>query len=116
MYGFLKFLVLKQLLNYIFNDPEANKIVQTNLGFPAFQEALNTLVSEGKVDKAQQDAAEISEKDSIIYSQAGNNTELETIRKDVLQEMIYGEMTPEEAAEDIIGQYTDTLEQLKNSK
>ena len=104
------------LLNYIFNDPEANKIVQTNLGFPASQEALNTLVSEGKVDKAQQDAAEISEKDSIIYSQAGNNTELETIRKDVLQEMIYGEMTPEEAAEDIIGQYTDTLEQLKNSK
>ncbi len=108
--------VAADFLNYMFNDPEANSILLTNLGYPASKEAQSTLAAAGKIDKVQQDAAAISEKDAIKYTSASNNTDLETIRKNDLQEMIYGEMTPEETAKDIIEQYTDTLNQMKSAK
>lgn len=42
-----------------------------------------------------------------------SNTELETVRKDILQEVIYQDITPAEAAEEIVSQYQEILSELK---
>ena len=39
---------------------------------------------------------------------------LETIRKDIIQEVIYGDSTPEEGAKEMVESYTELLETLKN--
>lgn len=41
------------------------------------------------------------------------NTDLEVIRKDLVQEVIYGDITPEEAAKSLMEQYQEILDELK---
>jgi oligogalacturonide transport system substrate-binding protein len=41
------------------------------------------------------------------------NTELEVVRKDLIQEVIYGDVTPENAAKELLEQYEEILGQLK---
>ena len=40
------------------------------------------------------------------------NTEMETIRKDAIEQVIYGDLTPEEAAQDIYDSYEELLAEL----
>ena len=51
---------------------------------------------------------------SMTINAISINTELETVRKDILQEVIYHDITPAEAAKEIVTQYQELLSELRD--
>ena len=65
------------------------------------------------MSEIQKKGVEISEPDSYTNNMISGNTELEVIRKDLSQEVGYKDITPEEAAKELVEQYQEILEELK---
>ena len=105
-----------KFLDFLQNDPEAIEILQTTRGYCPTEIAETTLEDKGMLDQVQKKAVALSQPDSYTINTISSNTELETIRKDVIQEVIYGDMTPEEGAKSIVDQYTEVLSTLKAEK
>ena len=95
------------------NDPEAIKIQKTEVGYCPTQQAEDILIAQGSVDELQKKAIDLVAKDPYINNMISGNTELEVVRKDLIQEVIYGDITPEDAAKELLEQYEEILGQLK---
>ena len=102
-----------KFLDFLMNDPEAALIIKDSYGYNSTSTALDALDEAGEIDQTLKKAIEISEPDSITINAVSSNTELETVRKDILQEGIYADITPEEAAAEIVTQYQEILSELK---
>ena len=102
-----------KFLDFIQNDPEAVEILKDCRGYCSTTTAEKTMEERGLLDPILKKAIEISQPDSFAINAISANTELETIRKDVIQEVIYGDSTPEEGAKEIVEQYQEVLESLK---
>lgn len=63
--------------------------------------------------KFRKKALRFPEKNSYTNNMISGNTDLEVIRKDLVQEVIYGDITPEEAAKSLMEQYQEILDELK---
>lgn len=105
-----------KFLDWFANSEEASVIVLDSRGLPASSTAMKALQDNDLVDETAQQALEISAPDSYTINTISGNTELETIRKDILQEVIYGDLTPEDGAKEIITQYEKVLSDLRDSK
>lgn len=102
-----------KFLDYLMNDAEAIKIQKTAVGYCPTKHSEEILITEGAVDKLQKNAIDLVAKDPYINNMISGNTELEVVRKDLIQEVIYGDVTPENAAKELLAQYKEILEQLK---
>ncbi len=102
-----------KFLDWIENDPEAILILTDTRGFPSTTSAINALSENNLMNETLKKAVEIAEPNSFSINAVSSNTELETIRKDIIQEVIYGDITPEEGAKEIVEQYTEVLDGLK---
>lgn len=102
-----------KFLDYLMNDPEAIALCKTNIGFCPTKQSDEILIEMGVVSDIQRKGVEISEKNSYTNNMISGNTDLEVIRKDLIQEVIYGDITPEEAAKSLMEQYQEVLDELK---
>lgn len=102
-----------KFLDFVLNDPEAALIIKDSYGYNSTSTAVEALEAQGQIDATLKKAIDISEKDSMTINAVSSNTELETVRKDILQEVIYHDITPEEAAKEIVSQYEELLSELK---
>lgn len=103
-----------KFLDYLLNDPEAALIIKSSYGYNSTSTAIAALEEKGEIDATLKKAIEIAQPDSMTSNAVSNNTELETLRKDILQEVIYEDITPAEAAEEIVNQYQKILSELKS--
>ncbi len=101
------------LVDYMMNNEEAITIMGTNLGFCPTTTADQVLLANGTVGELQQKGIELAQPDSYISNAISDNTDLATITKDLIEEVIYGDLTPEEAAQELVEQYGDVLDTLK---
>lgn len=102
-----------KFVDYLLNDPEAALIIKDSYGYNSTSTAISALEEKGEVDATLKKAIEIAQPDSMTINAISSNTELETVRKDILQEVIYQDITPAEAAEEIVSQYQEILSELK---
>lgn len=102
-----------EFLDFLMNDPESIAICKTDIGYCPTKQSDDILIAAGVVSEIQKKGVEISEPDSYTNNMISGNTELEVIRKDLIQEVVYGDITPEEAAEEMIAEYEEILKDLK---
>lgn len=101
------------LVDFMMNDEEAISIMGTNLGFCPTTTSDEVLLADGTVGELQQKGIEIAQPDSYITNATSDNTDLQTISKDLIQEVVYGESTPEQAAKELVERYQEILNTLK---
>lgn len=102
-----------KFLDFLMNDPESIAICKTDIGYCPTKQSDDILISAGVVSEIQKKGVEISEPNSYTNNMISGNTELEVIRKDLIQEVIYGDITPEEAAKEMMEQYQEILDELR---
>lgn len=105
-----------KFLDFLLNDPDAINALGTNLGFCPTSVSQATLIDSGIVDAVQVEAVNLSAKNSYTQNSLGTNTSLLTTRKDILQEIIYKDITVEQGAAEIYEDSLATLEELKNNQ
>ena len=105
-----------RFLDFMFNDPEAIEILQTTRGYCPTEKAEQVLSDKGLLNQIQRKGVEMGKVGSYSLNAISSNTELETIRKNVIQEVIYGDSTPEEGAREIVEQYEMILAELKSQE
>lgn len=105
-----------KFLDFLMNDPEAIALCKTAVGYCPTKQSDDILIAAGVVDEIQKKAVDISEPNSYTNNMISGNTDLEVIRKDLIEELIYGDITAQEAAEDLIAQYQEILDELKANK
>ncbi|MDO5416392.1 MAG: extracellular solute-binding protein [Lachnospiraceae bacterium] len=105
-----------KFLDFLMNDPESIAICKTAVGYCPTKQSDDILIKAGVVSEIQKKGVEISEPNSYTNNMISGNTELEVIRKDLIQEVVYGDVTPEEAAKELVEQYQEVLDELKESK
>lgn len=102
-----------RFLDFMFNDPDAIEILQTTRGYSPTTKSEEVLTASGLLNQIQKKGVEMGKENSYSLNAISSNTELETIRKNVIQEVIYGDSTPEEGTKEIVEQYELILEKLK---
>lgn len=102
-----------KFLDFLMNDPESIALCKTDVGYCTTRQSDDILIAAGVVSEIQKKGVEISEPDSYTNNMISGNTELEVIRKDLIQEVVYKDITPEEAAKELVEQYQEILEELK---
>lgn len=100
-------------VDYMMNDSEAISIMGTTLGFCPTTISDEVLLADGVIGELQKKGIELAQDGSYVTNATSDNTDLATISKDIIQEVIYGDVTPEEAAAELVKQYEKTLETLK---
>ncbi|MEG0688107.1 MAG: extracellular solute-binding protein [Hungatella sp.] len=103
-----------KFLDFLMNDPESITICKTSIGYCPTKQSDDILIKAGVVSEIQKKGVEISEPNSYTNNMISGNTELEVIRKDLIQEVVYGDITPEEAAKELMTQYQEILDELKS--
>lgn len=103
-----------KFLDFLMNDPEAIALCKTDVGYCPTKQSDDILIEAGVVSEVQKKSVEISEPNSYTNNMISGNTELEVIRKDLIQEVIYGDVTPEEAAKELVEQSQEILDELKS--
>ena len=83
----------------------------------AYYEAIKTALSDNDtaINKNLAENESNGKVTGLTYTNnmISGNTELEVIRKDLIQEVVYKNITPEEAAKELVEQYQEILEELK---
>lgn len=102
-----------KFLDFLMNDPEAIAICKTDVGYCPTKQSDDILIAAGVVSEIQKKGVELSEPNSYTNNMISGNTELEVIRKDLIQEVVYQDITPEEAAKELMEQYQEILDELK---
>ncbi|MFT4005760.1 MAG: ABC transporter substrate-binding protein [Lacrimispora sp.] len=105
-----------KFLDFLMNDPESIAICKTDVGYCPTKQSDDILIAAGVVSEIQKKGVEISEPNSYTNNMVSGNTELEVARKDLIQEVVYGDITPEEAAKELTEQYQTILDELKANK
>lgn len=102
-----------KFLDYLMNDPESIRLCKTAVGYCPTKQADDILIAEGAVSELQKKSVEIAAVNAYTQNMVSANTELEALRKDLVQEVVYGDVTPENAAKELVEQYQEILDELK---
>lgn len=102
-----------KFLDFCMNDPEAVEVLKSSWGYWPTVSGEEALIEKGLIDPLLKKATDISQKDSYSINAISGNTELETVRRDIIQEVIYGDSTPEEGAKEMVEQYKEIMSNLK---
>jgi len=105
-----------KFVDWFFNSEEAQMILLDVRGIPAVESARNLLIAEGKIDSRIVKATNIALEDNEdSQSQLSTNPELNEIGENIVDEVGYKIITPEEGADKLIKLYAEKLEELKAS-
>lgn len=107
-----------KFLNWFINDPTAIKILKDCRSIPMSSKATEILKDNFMVDNEIAQAMTIgSKKPGKPTTALSNNGEIGAIENDAYAQMVFGKITPEQAADTIIKGFTAKLQELKsNSK
>ena len=100
--------------NWLLNDSEASLILNDCRSIPASASARQALIDNDVLDKDIMQMVENTlENPADPVPLIMNNSEIAEITKDICQKVVFGESTPEEAAEELISRVSEKLEALK---
>jgi len=106
--------VAADFANWMMTDPEAAKILGTQRSVPTSQVAFDTLNDAGMIDK---DVAAICEFTNANPAEPSpliqGNTEISDIVKNICEQVIFGELTPEAAADKFLNDVQAKMNTLK---
>ncbi|NQT58714.1 MAG: carbohydrate ABC transporter substrate-binding protein [Bacteroidetes bacterium] len=103
-----------ELINYLLSEKNGVEALGTVRGTPVNTEALGWLVEAGKVSEQLSDAMKLIEKsDSGPYVTYEQNAEIKTIFNDISAKVVYGVVTPVEAAAELIERFQEKLAELE---
>lgn len=106
-----------KFINWLVNDPEAIKILNSTRGVPATAKAREILLNENMIDPMVNEALNISLANSskVLPDNAiSQNQELYAIFLDMIDRVGFGEVSPEEGAKQLIQLLEDKLAEIKN--
>lgn len=105
-----------KFVNWFLNDEEAARILKDCRSIPASKSARQVLVDENLVDEHIMQMVENAlTKPADPTPLVMNNSEIVEITKDVIQKVVFGAVTPEEGADELISRVTEKLDELKAS-
>lgn len=106
-----------KFLNWFFTNSEAIKTLKDVRGVPATENARKILSDNNLLDSVLTDNAnQAMEKMSPPENGISGNQELEKINTDIIQELAYKKITPEQAADKLINTYKQKLPEIKNQQ
>ncbi len=91
-----------KFLDWLENSEEAAILLKDCQGVPASPEAVEALEKNNLINKLLLKAQKIAQPNSYTKNAATGNAEVETLKKDAIQQVIYGEITPEQAAKGLV--------------
>ncbi|TCW31298.1 oligogalacturonide transport system substrate-binding protein [Thermohydrogenium kirishiense] len=101
-------------LNWFFTDPEAIKILKDVRGIPATENARKILTDNNELDeKLNELVTNALEKMSIPENAISQNQEIEKLSRDIIQQLNYKQLTPDQATNKLINSYNEKLSELK---
>ncbi|GGG18939.1 ABC transporter substrate-binding protein [Paenibacillus abyssi] len=105
-----------KFLNWLVNDPEAIKLMGTTRGVPATKVGQEVLGEANLIDPLVQKALDLALENSskVLPDNAiSQNQELTIIFTDIIDQVGFGELTPEQGSEQLIALLEDKLAQMK---
>lgn len=106
-----------KFLNWFFTDTDAIKTLKDVRGVPATADARKILSENNLLDSTLTDNAnQAMEKMVPPENGISGNQELEKINTDIIQELAYKKITPEQAADELINTYKQKLPELKSQQ
>jgi oligogalacturonide transport system substrate-binding protein len=101
-----------RFMNWLVNDPKAAAILGDARGVPASKSSFDAFKAAGKMDDNLERAINLSMDNGYTINLYSKNSELYQIRKDVLEKVIYSEITPQQGAGEIIEKYASKQAEL----
>ncbi|MNI26606.1 putative ABC transporter substrate-binding protein YesO [compost metagenome] len=103
-----------KFINYLVNDKEAALLLTTQRGIPASTTARAALQESGKLSADISKGLDLAvAKKTVAPNVASTNAELAQVVKDTIQKLIYDKVTPDQAAEEILKDFTAKLNEIK---
>lgn len=104
-------------LNWFFNDKEAANALVDSRGVPATESARKALTESNKLDPVLDEATTAATKImGTPENGISQNQEIEKISVDIIQQLAFGKLTPDKAADTLIDSYNQKLSELKAQK
>jgi oligogalacturonide transport system substrate-binding protein len=101
------------LLNFLLNDDAAIRVLHTTRGIPASKKAEALLMKEGLIDdKVAAAHAIITGGEAPAISQYFEHPKLQDMYRDVVEQMAYKRLTPDEAAEKVLDEGSMILRRI----
>lgn len=102
--------------NWMMTDPEAVRILGTQRSVPTCDTAVALLEEEGSVDPDVAKMCEITLEDTAAPPPLVlDNAEFNDVVKNICEQVVYGQLTPEEAADKILSEGQAKLDSLKQA-
>lgn len=102
-----------QVLNCLLNDKDAILILGDSRGLPASAIALSTLGEAGKLTKERLEGAKVvAESTGPIMSPMIEHPSVQEVFKDTIEQFAYGQLTADEAGEEMVNGLTRALRRL----
>lgn len=104
-------------VNSFYNDEKCIEILGMSRSIPATEKGLDMMVENGKLDPELKRIADYAKdhKGGMGQNIISTNAEIEAIETDMLSALYYGEITPEEAADEFMRLMTDKAAELKEN-
>ncbi|MBO5623169.1 MAG: extracellular solute-binding protein, partial [Butyrivibrio sp.] len=95
-------------LNYFFNDDEALSILATHRSVPFTSHAREIVEKDGNLSELLSTSVDIlTPYQGLANDPIGSTSEAKQIMQDAIENVAFGEMTPEEAAAEVISNYSE---------
>lgn len=106
-----------EFLNFFFNDEEALAILKDTRAIPPTEKGKKICQEKNLIDPLAVKAIEIgNENQGMVENVISGNVQLQNIMIDTVEQVGFGKMTPDQAADYMIQQFTVKLEELKKSQ
>ncbi|MFC0214021.1 extracellular solute-binding protein [Paenibacillus chartarius] len=104
-----------KFIEFLVNDKEAAQLLTTQRGIPASTVARQALQDSGKLSPDIAKGLDLAvAKKTVAPNVISTNAELAQVVKDSLQKLIYDQLTPDKAADEIMKDFTTKLQELKS--
>lgn len=106
-----------KFVEYFYNNETAIELLGMCRAIPATEKGLDMMVKSGKLDADLKKIADFAQdhKGGMGQNIISTNAEIESIEGDMLSALYYGDVSPEEAAEEFMRLMTDKVEELKGN-
>lgn len=104
-----------KFLNYLFTDEEALTILADCRGVPSSTKGMEVAEAKGLVNPLVSKSLKLALENGseIPYSPISDDSELAAAGEDVIEMLIFGKLTPEQAADEMISRFNVRLEEMK---
>lgn len=108
--------VAADFANWMMNDPEAVEILGTQRSIPTNQNAFNQLSEAGTIDKDVAEMVDFTNLDPASPPPlVQNNAEVADIIKDLCEQVVFGKLTPDAAADKFLADVQAKMDTLKTA-